>query len=152
MREPRHTAAISPGPPVRVLPTHRREPGRKEWQALVDAAWGVERNAVARNTSVGAAVLSAEGRIYTGCNVEHKLRCHDVHAELNALSSMVAAGDRLAVALLVVSLERRLTPCGGCMDWIFELGGPDCLVAWQGAPDAELVPHRASALMPLYPY
>lgn len=128
------------------------QPTAEQWDALVAAAWAVERNAVARNTSVGAAVLSGSGQIYTGCNVEHKLRCHDVHAEVNAISSMVAAGDRPLTALLVVSAGRRLTPCGGCLDWVFELGGPACQIAWQGAPGDLLTPLRADEFMPHYPY
>jgi hypothetical protein len=36
---------------------------------------------VVGKTAVGCAVLADEGRTYTGCNVEHQFRCHDVHAE-----------------------------------------------------------------------
>lgn len=122
-----------------------------DWARLGRAAWDVCRNAVARNTSVGAAVLSSDGNVFVGCNVEHKLRCHDVHAEVNALSNMIAAGDRLAVAIFVVSEGRQLTPCGSCMDWIIELGGPACAVAWQGARDQQITPMRADELMPHYP-
>lgn len=152
--------AIVDDPPGRMLTAvaeeaavaARRPPTASDWRELVDAAWHAGTHAMARNTSVGAAVLAAGGQIYAGCNVEHKLRCHDVHAEINALSSMVAGGGRQAIAVLVVSAGRRLTPCGGCMDWIFQLGGAQCLVAWQGARDDELAPLRADELMPYYPY
>jgi cytidine deaminase len=125
---------------------------RVDWQELAAAAWGAANHAMARNTAVGAAVLSSGGRIFSGCNVEHKLRCHDVHAEVNALSSMVAAGDHRADAIMVVSAGRCLTPCGGCLDWIFQLGGAACLIAWQGDPSDEVNPLRADKLMPHYPY
>src|SRR3712207_8762813 len=58
-------------------------------------------------TRVGAAVLGADGGIYAGCNVEHKFRSHDVHAEVNALTSLVAGGGNSAVAVLVVAERDR---------------------------------------------
>lgn len=122
-----------------------------DWENLSMVAWRVAERAVARNTAVGAAVLSSGGLISAGCNVEHKLRCHDIHAEVSALSRMVAEGGRAARAILVVSTGRELSPCGGCMDWIFQLGGASCLIAWQGHPDEEISPRRAEELMPHYP-
>jgi cytidine deaminase len=102
-------------------------------------------------TRVGAAVLSAGGSVFVGCNVEHRFRSHDVHAEVNALTSMVAAGHHSARALLIAAERDRFTPCGACLDWIFELGGPDCVVAFQGAPGSPVDAVRAQQLMPHYP-
>jgi cytidine deaminase len=53
--------------------------------------------------------------------------------------------------VLILSDRERFTPCGGCLDWIFELGGADCLVAFQRAPGASLEVLRADELMPHYP-
>jgi cytidine deaminase len=100
---------------------------------------------------VGAAVLSAEGETFRGCNVEHQFRSHDVHAEVNALSTMVAHGHRKALAILIASERDRFTPCGACLDWIFELGGADCLVAFQPSPTRKHTVYRADELMPHYP-
>ena len=123
------------------------------WARLADAAWAVRENArVHGKTRVGAAVLSQQGNIYAGCNIEHIFRSHDVHAEVNALTTMAASGDGPATAVLIASERERFTPCGGCLDWIFELGGPATLVAFQGSRSASLTVHRADELMPLYPY
>jgi cytidine deaminase len=120
---------------------------------LAKAAWKVrERARVFGKTQVGAAVLSQGGTIYTGCNVEHRFRSHDVHAEVNALTSMVAGGENVAVAIAIVSLRERFTPCGACMDWIFELGGPECCVYIATSVDAIAFDHSAEELMPFYPY
>ena len=54
-----------------------------------------------------------------------------VHAEVNALTNMVSAGGGRAIAVLVASNRKQFTPCGGCLDWIFELGGPDTIVAFE---------------------
>jgi cytidine deaminase len=124
----------------------------ESWQRLADSAWVVRENArVHGKTRVGAAVLSAQGNIYAGCNIEHVFRSHDVHAEVNALTTMGAAGDGPAVAVLVAAERDRFTPCGGCLDWIFELGGPATLVAFQGTRSGPITVLRADELMPHYP-
>ena len=117
---------------------------------LTAAAWAVREHAVS-STKVGCAVLSAEGNVHVGCNIGHRFRCHDVHAEVNALSSMVAAGDTRAVAVLVVAERELFTPCGSCLDWVFELGGPHTAVAFQPAPGTPVDVSLAMNLMPRYP-
>jgi cytidine deaminase len=102
-------------------------------------------------TKVGCAVLSTEGNVWGGCNVEHSYRSHDVHAEVNALSSLIAQGDSGAVAVLVVAERTKFTPCGSCMDWIFEIGGATCWVGFQPAISAHPVWYQAADLMPHYP-
>ncbi|MDQ7906847.1 hypothetical protein RB614_20235 [Phytohabitans sp. ZYX-F-186] len=120
---------------------------------LVRAAWRVRENArILGKTQVGAAVLASDGKMYLGCNVEHKFRSHDVHAEVNALTSMVAAGQSLALAVAIASKRDHFTPCGACMDWIFELGGPSCRVYISNSEDAIAFEHLAAALMPFYPH
>jgi cytidine deaminase len=125
-----------------------------DWQRLAKGAWTVRDLArVHGKTRVGASVLSAQGNVYLGCNVEHLFRSHDVHAEVNALTTMAAAGDSLAVAVLIAAQRDRFTPCGSCLDWIFELGGPATLVAFQGDQDrGTIAVLRADELMPHYPY
>lgn len=128
-----------------------------DWQALAEPAWEARANAHLHGpTAVGCAVLSLTGEVYTGCNVEHRRRSHDIHAETNALSNMVAAEGGVdcskAVAVLIVSARQQFTPCGGCLDWIFELGGPDTLVAHlgEGWPIRDAQVYRADELMPGY--
>jgi cytidine deaminase len=128
-------------------------PSDIDWDRLAHCAWDVrEHSRVHGKTMVGAAALSAQGNIHVGCNVEHRFRSHDVHAEVNALTTMASVGDGPAVAVLVASPRERFTPCGGCLDWIFELGGPHCLVAFQSTPGGPIATFRADELMPHYPY
>jgi cytidine deaminase len=100
---------------------------------------------------VGCAVLGAGGGISVGCNVEHKFRSHDIHAETNAISSMVAAGEQALVALVVVANRDRFTPCGACLDWVWEFGGPDCLIGIQKTRGGSIEILCAADLMPHYP-
>jgi cytidine deaminase len=125
----------------------------EDWHSLSERAWRVRKNArVHGRTQVGVAVLASNSEIYVGCNVEHRFRSHDVHAEVNALTSMAADGDATAWALLIASERDRFTPCGACMDWIFELGGSSCLVGFQPTEDGEVEVRRADELMPFYPH
>lgn len=100
---------------------------------------------------MGAAAIDSDGLIHVGCNIEHRFRAHDVHAEVNALSTMVASGGAQALAILVAAEREQFTPCGGCMDWIFELGGGGCHVGFQGRQDGPVTWWRALELMPHYP-
>jgi cytidine deaminase len=96
--------------------------------------------------------MTESGRIFLGCNVEHRFRSHDVHAEVAALISMASNGEGPAYAALIASERERFTPCGSCLDWIFELGGADCLVIVESEPGKILLSYTASELMPHYPY
>lgn len=121
-------------------------------QRLAQQAWAVRENSfVIGKTLVGCALFSSRGNIYTGCNVEHKYRCHDVHAEVNALTTMVAAGESSAEIILIVADRERFTPCGGCMDWIMQFGGKETVVAFQNVEDGEFFIFAAKELMPHYP-
>jgi len=121
-------------------------------EKLAVAAWDAREHAyVLGTTKVGCAVLAGDGRVFAGCNIEHHHRCHDVHAEVNAISSMVAAGDTRLLAVVVAAERERFTPCGGCLDWIFQFGGAGCVVAYGTARGRPLVRHTAGELMPYYP-
>ena len=120
-----------------------------ELAALAWTARGAAR--ILGATAVGAAALGAGGGRWAGCNVEHTFRSHDIHAETNAISSMVADGERDLRALVVVAERERFTPCGACLDWIWEFGGAECLVGIQTSPRAGLEVLTAMALMPHYP-
>jgi cytidine deaminase len=121
-------------------------------QRLLDAAWEARENArVLGVTKVGAAALSSSGAVSIGCNVEHKFRSHDIHAETNAISSMAATGQHVMVAIAVVAERERFTPCGACLDWIWEFGGEHCMVIIQNTPGGAVEVLSASDLMPHYP-
>ncbi len=118
---------------------------------LSQAAWAARDNAhLHGKTAVGCAVLATDGNRYMGCNVEHRYRCHDIHAEMNTLSAMVAHGGGRAVVVLIAAVREKFTPCGSCLDWIFELGGSDCVVVAESAPGLR-TSYTAAELMPHYP-
>lgn len=119
---------------------------------LADAAWAArDRARILGKTKVGCAVRSSSGRIWLGCNVEHQYRSHDIHAEVNAIGNLVAGGDECVEAVFIAARRERFTPCGSCMDWIFELGGEHCIVAAQSTPGGPILMLTAGELMPFYP-
>lgn len=119
---------------------------------LAQEAWECrERSYTFSGTKVGAAAMSSDGNIFVGCNVEHKFRSHDVHAEVNAITSMVATGRTKLSAIMIVAEQELFTPCGACMDWIFQFGGPSCLVTYQSKKEGKIRKFQAMNLMPHYP-
>jgi len=123
-----------------------------EWSNLSRAAWAARENArIIGKTKVGAAVLSEEGNIYSGCNIEHAFWYHDIHAEVNTIGSMITSGDRSIKKILVVSEEHFLPPCGGCMDWIMQFLNEDTLVGVQNSRDGDIEIFLPRQLMPYYP-
>ena len=78
--------------------------------------------------AVGAAALTASGRVFPGCNVENAAYPATVCAERTALLSAYAAGEREIVALAVVAdTAGPVSPCGTCRQVIHELA-PGCAV------------------------
>jgi cytidine deaminase len=74
--------------------------------------------------AVGAAVLTASGRVYTGCNVENSSYGLSVCAERVALFKAISEGERDFVAIAVAADTDPLTPpCGACRQVISDLAG-----------------------------
>jgi cytidine deaminase len=63
--------------------------------------------------AVGAALLTASGRVYTGCNVENAAYGPSLCAERTAIVKAVSEGDRNLAAIAVVT-EDGGAPCGPC--------------------------------------
>mgnify|MGYP000675233945 CR=1 FL=1 len=78
---------------------------------------------------VGAAIRTADGTVFTGCNVENENHTNTVHAEVLAISNAVQAGYREFDAIAVSSGERDgVTPCGTCRQTLAEFCGDDLAV------------------------
>lgn len=75
--------------------------------------------------AVGAAVLTDDGRIFAGCNVENASFPEGWCAETTALGAMVAAGGRRVVEVVVTADAALCTPCGGCRQRLAEFAGDD---------------------------
>jgi cytidine deaminase len=75
---------------------------------------------------VGAAALTLDGQIYTGCNVENISYGLSMCAERTALFKAVSGGCRAFAALAVAGGDKRpAAPCGACRQVLAELCPPE---------------------------
>jgi cytidine deaminase len=94
--------------------------------ALIEAARAVRLNAHATFSQfkVGAALEAADGRIFTGCNVENATYGLTVCAERVAVWKAISEGYRRFVRVAVVAdTEEPTPPCGACRQILWEFGG-----------------------------
>lgn len=77
---------------------------------------------------VGAALLTHDGRVFHGCNVENAAyglcNCAERTALFSAIANGYKPGDFAALAV-VADTEGPVAPCGACRQVIIELGMPD---------------------------
>lgn len=71
---------------------------------------------------VGAALLTTDGKVYHGCNIENAAYSMCVCGERTAIFKAVSEGDRDFQMLAVVAdTDRPCSPCGACRQVIAEL-------------------------------
>ncbi len=117
---------------------------------LVVAARRARRHAVAPYSGfkVGAALLTSDGTVVTGCNIENATYGLTLCAERVAMFTALAAGHRRFAQIAVVADTTAPTPpCGACRQ-----------ILWEFAGDLEVIlanlrrvsgRHRLSDLLPL---
>ncbi|HIU16241.1 MAG TPA: cytidine deaminase [Candidatus Ventricola intestinavium] len=83
--------------------------------------------------AVGAALLSEDGRVFTGCNVENAAYGNTLCAERTALVKAVSEGVRRFTKIAIASSGSAPFPCGACRQSLYEFApGLDVLVTWDG--------------------
>jgi cytidine deaminase len=115
------------------------------WAQLREVANEACQNAYAPYSkfAVGAAGLTDDGRIVSGCNVENVSYGLTLCAECGLVADLCRTGGGRLVAVAVVSGSGSpCTPCGRCRQLLFEHGGADCLIDGDGDPRplTELLP------------
>ncbi len=99
--------------------------------SLIEAAAKVRANAHAPYSRfrVGAAIRSASGAVYLGCNVENAAYPEGTCAEAGAIAAMVAAGEtRIKEVAVIADSPDPVAPCGGCRQRLREFSDPDVVV------------------------
>ncbi len=101
---------------------------------LTAIALAARKNAYAPYSGfrVGAALVTADGRIFTGCNVENASYSLTICAERNALFAAVATGVQELRKIAIVggrtdeeAAAIACTPCGACLQVLSEFCPPD---------------------------
>jgi cytidine deaminase len=119
-----------------------------EWRVLIASAMEARGRAYAPYSGfpVGAAVSTASGRVFSGCNVENASSGLTVCAERVAIWKAVTNGEREFSTLAVVT-EPGATPCGACRQVLSEFAEdvPILVATTQGriwvASLSELLPY-----------
>ena len=102
-----------------------------DWPALRSAAAQMTERAHApySRLHVGAAGVTGDGRVVTGCNVENASYGLTLCAECGLVSALHASGAGSLRAVAVVAGDGQpLLPCGRCRQLLLEAGGGDLLV------------------------
>ena len=108
-----------------------------DWELLRDMAIAVSKHAYAPYSQfpVGAAALTADDRIVTGCNVENVSYGLGLCAECSVVCALHSSGGGRLVALACVDgAGTLLMPCGRCRQVLLEHGGPDILIGHPAGP------------------
>jgi cytidine deaminase len=117
---------------------------------LFEAAKAAQAKAYAPYSKfrVGAALMTPEGAIYSGGNVENAAYPEGWCAETSAIAAMAAAGGRRIAEICVIGEGEALcTPCGGCRQRIREFADEATAVHVAG-PEGVRATFRLSALLP----
>jgi cytidine deaminase len=114
----------------------RAIPG-KQRTLLLQAARKVMKHAHApySHFRVGAALITAEGEVFAGCNVENASYGMTNCAERTAIFTAIAqSGPRLDIRAVAVVNDQGVpcSPCGACRQVIYEFG-PEAMVYFQGS-------------------
>ncbi|HIT88506.1 MAG TPA: cytidine deaminase [Candidatus Coprocola pullicola] len=82
---------------------------------------------------VGAAVMTKQGKVFTGCNVENASYGASCCAERTAIFKAVSEGERELAKIAVVSESGKLTPpCGICRQVLLEFMPEGSVILEQG--------------------
>lgn len=97
--------------------------------------------------SVGAAVLTEDGEVYTGCNIEIASYSPTLCAERTAIFKAISEGSKKIKKIAIVGDANPTYPCGVCRQVIREFG-KDAQIIIANSPDDyevyttdELLPH-----------
>lgn len=119
----------------------------KDLYALAEAA---RENAYApySDFKVGAALLTKDGKVYTGVNVENASFGATLCAERAAFAKAISEGKREFAAIAVAAgAEKEAIPCGICRQFMYELA-PEIIVI-TGTDKDLLNTARLEDLLPL---
>ncbi|HOK62593.1 MAG TPA: cytidine deaminase [Soehngenia sp.] len=71
---------------------------------------------------VGAALITEDGSVYTGCNIENASYSPTICAERTAIAKAISEGHRKIMKIAIVGDSNYTYPCGVCRQVIREFG------------------------------
>ncbi len=123
-----------------------------ELKNLFENALKASKNSYCAYSSfpVGAALLTSDGQIFTGCNVENRSYGLTNCAERTAVFKAVSEGKRnfIALAIAAPKADYPVGPCGACRQVLSEFMAPDSVVIFGN----EWEKVQKSTIGELYPF
>ncbi|HEX6386506.1 MAG TPA: cytidine deaminase [Anaerolineae bacterium] len=115
--------------------------------SLIMAACQARRFAYApySNYRVGAAILTEDGHIFTGCNVENAAYGSSMCAERTAVFKAISEGAKRITAIAVCT-ENGGSPCGSCRQVLVEFAGD--VPVWLSDAEGNVRETTLHALLP----
>ena len=99
------------------------------------------------NFHVGAALITEDDKIYTGCNIESSSYSLTICAERTAIFKAISEGERKFKAIAVVGdTEGFISPCGACRPVISDLCGDIDVVLVNSKNETKVM--KTSELLP----
>ena len=98
---------------------------------------------------VGAALLSRDGRLLTGCNMEYAACGYTLCAERTAPVKAVSEGVREFTKIAIAASGSAPFPCGACRQSLYEFApGLEVLVTWDAGGEVQERKTTLAALLP----
>lgn len=124
----------------------------EEYGFLVELAYEAMKSAYAPYSkfSVGAALLTEDGKVFGGCNIENASYPTGICAERTAFVKAISEGNRKfsAIAICASSTDDYIVPCGICRQFMSEFCPPDFPLILAKTPSD----FRVTTLGELLPY
>ena len=99
--------------------------------------------------SVGAALLTKDGKIYQGCNIENASYTPTICAERTAFFKAIYDGVRAFSAIAIIGTgERPSFPCGVCRQVMSEFCDGDFIVIVSNRDGSEVITETLDQMMP----
>ena len=120
-----------------------------DYKLLVSKAVEAKSNALPTysNFFVGAALLTKDDKIYTGCNIESSSYSLTICAERTAIFKAISEGERKFKAIAVAGdTEGFISPCGACRQVISDLCGDIDVVLVNSKNETKVM--KTSELLP----
>ncbi len=117
---------------------------------LINKAKEVLKNSYApySNIHVAAAILGSSNKIYLGVNIENSSYGLTICAERSAIASMITDGERIPIAVAVVTdYPKPIPPCGACRQVIAEFN-KDALIIMHSIVSKETLIVKLSEIFP----
>lgn len=106
------------------------------------------------NFKVGAALITKEGKIFTGCNVENAAYGPSNCAERTAFFKAISEGELSFEGIIIVGgpngiIKDYCAPCGVCRQVMMEFCNPETFSIFLAKDENDIIEYKLKNLMPL---